>query len=70
MIDDYTILVEDILENEEFNKLDTIEHHGTSRLKHSKRVSYYSYKVCKSLHLDYIAAARAGLLHDFFFSDN
>lgn len=70
MIDDYTILVEDILENEEFNKLDTIEHHGTSRLKHSKRVSYYSYKVCKILHLDYIAAARAGLLHDFFFSDN
>jgi len=70
MIDDYTILVEDILENEEFNKLDAIEHHGTSRLKHSKRVSYYSYKVCKILHLDYIAAARAGLLHDFFFSDN
>ena len=70
MDENYNILIEDILENEKFNKLDTIEHHGTSRLKHSKRVSYYSYKVCKRLRLDYIAAARAGLLHDFFFSDN
>lgn len=67
---DYYILIEDILENKKFNKLETIEHHGTSRLKHSKKVSYYSYKMCKLMHLDYIAAARAGLLHDFFYSDN
>ena len=67
MLDEnYYCLVEDILENEEFSKLETIEHHGTNRLIHSKRVSYYSYEVCKILHIDYIAAARAGLLHDFF----
>ena len=71
MLDEnYNILIEDILENEEFLKLENIEHHGTSRLKHSKRVSYYSYKICKSIHIDYISAARAGLLHDFFFSEN
>ncbi|MGM9850271.1 MAG: HD domain-containing protein [Bacilli bacterium] len=69
MIDEnYNILIEDILQNKEFTKLENIEHHGTSRLKHSKRVSYYSYKICKNLHIDYISAARAGLLHDFFIS--
>jgi len=56
--ENYYLIVEDIIKNEEFNKLETIEHHGTNRLKHSKRVSYYSYEVCKKLHLDYIAAGR------------
>ena len=39
-----------------------------NRMKHSQRVSYYSYKICKKMHIDYISAARAGLLHDFFIS--
>lgn len=68
--EDYYCLVEDILNNNEFNKLETIEHHGTNRLEHSKKVSYYSYKICQKLHIDYISAARAGLLHDFFMSKN
>jgi len=68
--EDYTILIEDILENNEFKKLENIEHHGTSRLKHSLKVSYYSYQICRILGLDHIASARAGLLHDFFISDN
>lgn len=67
---EYNIIVDDILKNDIFNKINDIEHHGTTRMKHSKRVSYYSYKICKLLHLDYISAARAGLLHDFFISDN
>jgi uncharacterized protein len=33
------------------------------------RVSYVSYKVAKFLHLDYEQTARAGLLHDFFLSE-
>lgn len=67
MIDKYyQNLIEDILENDDFKKLNEIVHHGTTRYDHSLRVSYYSYKVCKLLRLDYIAAARAGLLHDFF----
>lgn len=71
MLDEnYNILIEDILENKEFLKLENIEHHGTNRLKHSKRVSYYSYKICKKMHIDYISAAREGLLHDFFFYEN
>lgn len=66
--DEYNFLIKDILENEELKKLCNIEHHGTSRLIHSKRVSYYSYKICKQMHINYISAARAGLLHDFFIS--
>lgn len=64
----YLKLVNDILENNKFNELDTIEHHGMTRLDHSIRVSYYSYKISKILGLDYVTTARAGLLHDFFIS--
>lgn len=62
----YLSIVNDILENEEFSKLKLINHHGITRYNHSLRVSYYSYIVTKILRLDYVAAARAGLLHDFF----
>lgn len=62
----YMKIVNPILENTEFKQVDTIEHHGTTRLNHSLRVSYYSYKLAKICHLDYDEVARAGLLHDFF----
>ena len=39
-----------------------------TRFDHSMKVSYYSYKVAKLLHLDYRQTARGGLLHDFFLS--
>ncbi len=67
---EYTSIVNHILENEEFNKIKKIEHHGVSRFDHSLKVSYYSYKIAKALHLDYDQVARAGLLHDFFLSDD
>lgn len=63
----YLSLVKDILENEEFNKMSEIKHHDSNRLQHSLKVSYYSYKISKKLHLNYKSVARGGLLHDFFF---
>lgn len=66
---EYCEYVKDILDNTEFNKLKNIEHHGISRFDHSLRVSYYSYKLAKTLRLDYYDVARGGLLHDFFLSD-
>lgn len=66
----YIDIVEHILKNDEFNKIKTIEHHGTTRFDHSLKVSYYSYKISKLFHLDYEETARAGLLHDFFISDD
>ena len=40
----YIEIVNNILNNDEFNKIKEIEHHGISRLDHSLKVSYYSYK--------------------------
>ena len=68
--DSYLRIVNNILQNEEFNKLKNISHHGLTRYDHCLKVSYYSYKVAKTLRLDYKQAARGGLLHDFFLSSN
>ena len=62
---EYKEIVKDILNNREFKKIELCPHHKINRLVHSKRVSYYSYKICKKLGFDYVSAAR-GLLHDFF----
>lgn len=66
----YYNIVSDILNNEEFLKMKDIVHHGYNRYGHCVRVSYYSYKISKILRLDYVSAARAGLLHDFFLEEN
>ena len=67
---EYLNLINNILNNEEFNKIKNIEHHGVTRFEHSLRVSYYSYKVSKILKLDYKQVATGGLLHDFFITDD
>lgn len=65
---EFNQIIKDILEHNEFSKMKNIEHHGITRLDHSLKVSYYSYKIAKAMHLDYLQTARGGLLHDFFFS--
>src|SRR5690554_1400846 len=62
----YLTLVNHILMDDDFNKLKKFYHHGTTRLEHSLRVSYVSYKIAKLLGLDYKVSAISGLLHDFF----
>lgn len=63
---DYKKIVKDIFRNVEFKKLCNIEHHGISRMEHSIKISYYSYKIAKKLRMDYVSVARGALLHDFF----
>ena len=63
---DYKKIVKDIFRNVEFKKLFNIEHHGISRMEHSIKISYFSYKIAKKLKMDYVSVARGGLLHDFF----
>jgi len=63
---EYLLIVNNIMENEEFKKIENIKHHNTTRLNHSLKVSYYSYKIAKGLKLDYKEVARGGLLHDFY----
>lgn len=66
----YYFCVYDIIESHELEKLKEITHHiSTTRFQHCLNVSYYSYLVCKKLHLNARSAARAGLLHDLFYYD-
>ena len=62
-------IVEDILSNKEYQKLEHEYHHGTTRLNHSIRVAKRTYLATKKRGLDYKAATRAALLHDFFTED-
>lgn len=66
---EYLNIVKDILNHEEFLKLKNYFHHNSSIYDHVLDVSYVAYKICKYLQLDYVSAARGGLLHDFFLYD-
>ncbi len=66
-INEFTLIIEDILQNEEYQKLDYYNQHlNVSRLQHSLNVAYYTYLWTKKLGLDYISATRGAMLHDFF----
>lgn len=66
----YKMIVDYILNDKEFNKISSSYHHGTDRLDHSIKVSYYSYLIARKFGLDYETSATAGLLHDFFITSN
>lgn len=63
---EYLSIVQDILNHDEYKKLNDIKHHNTTRYDHCLKVSYYSYKIAKLLKLKSDDVARGGLLHDFF----
>lgn len=63
---EFNSIITDIINNEEFQEMKKITHHGITRFNHSLRVSYYTYLVTKKLNLKYEEATRAALLHDFF----
>lgn len=67
---DYYSCVEDLLNDKDVLSMNDFCQHGdTSTLEHSLDVSFKSYKLSKSLALDYVSTARGGLLHDFFLYD-
>ncbi len=45
------------------------QHCDCSCYDHCLYVSYYSYCICKKLHLDYVSMARAAFVHDLFLYD-
>lgn len=60
-------IIRDITNNETVQKMKNYkQHYETTCFDHCKMVSYYSYLLCKKYNLDYISAARAGMLHDLF----
>lgn len=65
---EYRELVIPFLEDSKVQSLKNIPHHDSNRFEHSLKVSYLAYKICKRLNLNYRSAAKAGLLHDFYFN--
>ena len=67
---DYLEIISELLKNEKVMKMKQYrQHHNTSCFEHCLYVSYNTYLICKKNKLDYISAARAGLLHDLFLYD-
>ena len=62
--------VADLLGSEQVRRMQQIPHHpGTTCFEHSVFVSYVAFRMARRLKLDYMAAARAGLLHDLYLYD-
>lgn len=67
---EYEKCVEDLIQHDRVISMKNFIQHGDINcLEHSLYVSYSSYLICRQLGLDYRAAARGGLLHDFFLYD-
>lgn len=67
----FEALIKDLLQDPQVQALAEMSQHGKnlSRLDHSLHVAYLSFLACRRLKLDYVAACRAALLHDFHFGD-
>lgn len=67
---EFNYIIKDILENKKVNEMKNyIQHSDVSCFDHCYNCSYYCYKICKKMKLDYVSAARAAMLHDFFLYD-
>ena len=63
-------IIKDLLNNETVQKMKHFNQHaGVSCYEHCMQVAYYTYLICKKLHLDYISATRGAMLHDLFLYD-
>ncbi len=63
-------IIHDLIENNTVQKMkDYKQHYETTCFDHCLIASYYCYKICKKLGLDYISCSRAAMLHDLFLYD-
>lgn len=65
----FELQISDLLDDPEVLALKDMSQHSKkcNRFDHSLYVAYLSFLMCRRLRLDYRAAARGGLLHDFHF---
>lgn len=69
-IEEFNNIINDLTQNETVLQMKNFrQHYNTSCFDHCKEVAFYSYLICKKLNLDYVSAARAGMLHDLFLYD-
>ena len=68
---EFRAIIKDIVENDTVQQMRNFrQHYDTSCFDHCYKVALISYIICKKLKLDYISAARAGKLHEFFLYDS
>lgn len=67
---EYLMIIADLINQEKVQEMKQYrQHHKINCFEHCLFVSYNTYLICKKYHLDYISAARAGMLHDLFLYD-
>ena len=63
-------IIYDLIDNKTVQKMKEFkQHYETTCFDHCLMASYYCYKICKKLNLNYISSARAAMLHDLFLYD-
>lgn len=68
--EDFYECIRDIAEHPVVLRMKLYPHHGhTNCYQHCLHVAYYNYLICRYFHLDAVAAARGGMLHDLFLYD-
>lgn len=61
-------VIDDMINNKTVQEMKKYrQHYETSCFDHCLEASYFCYKICKKLHLDYISCARAAMVHDLFY---
>ena len=67
---DYIKIIFDLINQEKVQKMRLYrQHYNVNCFEHCLFVSYNTYLICKKHSLDYISAARAGMVHDLFLYD-
>ena len=68
--EEFINIIHDLIENDTVKQMQNYkQHYETNCFEHCLIASYYCYKICKKLGLDYISASRAAMLHDLFLYD-
>ena len=67
---DFIMIISDLLDQEKVQEMKHYrQHYNINCFEHCLFVSYNTYLICKKHNLDYISAARAGMVHDLFLYD-
>ena len=67
---DFINVISDVINNPTVQSMKQYKQHfNISCFEHCLLSSYYCYKICKKLHLDYASCSRAAMLHDLFLYD-
>lgn len=68
-IEEFYNLIDKYISHPKMQELKKYAHHGSTRYSHCLKVAYDTYRVTKTLRLDYVSATKAAILHDFFLDE-